>query len=72
MKPLVAGQHGVTGVPDKMIDTSTVTPCVSDIFRNDVLCCSHRKGVALQPAEVRSIVTEYVKKNDLVDETNKK
>ncbi|XP_049611691.1 eukaryotic translation initiation factor 2D isoform X2 [Syngnathus scovelli] len=30
-----------------------------------------RKGVALQPAEVRSIVTEYVKNNDLVDETNK-
>ncbi|XP_057677444.1 eukaryotic translation initiation factor 2D isoform X1 [Corythoichthys intestinalis] len=30
-----------------------------------------RKGVALQPAEVRSIVTEYVKNNDLVDEKNK-
>ncbi|XP_037099169.1 eukaryotic translation initiation factor 2D [Syngnathus acus] len=30
-----------------------------------------RKGVALQPTEVRSIVTEYVKNNDLVDETNK-
>ncbi|XP_019747171.1 eukaryotic translation initiation factor 2D isoform X2 [Hippocampus comes] len=30
-----------------------------------------KKGVALQPAEVRNIVTEYVKKNDLVDETNK-
>ncbi|XP_061687409.1 eukaryotic translation initiation factor 2D isoform X2 [Syngnathoides biaculeatus] len=31
-----------------------------------------RKGVTLQPAEVRSIVTEYVKKNDLVDGNNKK
>ncbi|XP_077464453.1 eukaryotic translation initiation factor 2D isoform X1 [Stigmatopora argus] len=30
-----------------------------------------RKGMALQPAEVRSFVTEYVKKNDLVDEKNK-
>ncbi|XP_051913493.1 eukaryotic translation initiation factor 2D isoform X3 [Hippocampus zosterae] len=30
-----------------------------------------KKGVALQPAEVRNIVTEYVKKNDLVDKTNK-
>nr|XP_057907988.1 eukaryotic translation initiation factor 2D isoform X2 [Doryrhamphus excisus] len=31
-----------------------------------------RKGVILQPAEVRSIVTDYVKMNDLVDENNKK
>nr|XP_057907987.1 eukaryotic translation initiation factor 2D isoform X1 [Doryrhamphus excisus] len=30
-----------------------------------------RKGVILQPAEVRSIVTDYVKMNDLVDENNK-
>ncbi|XP_029011211.1 eukaryotic translation initiation factor 2D isoform X1 [Betta splendens] len=30
-----------------------------------------RKGSALQPAEVRSIITEYVKKNELVDENNK-
>uniref|UniRef100_A0A3Q1HTV0 Eukaryotic translation initiation factor 2D n=1 Tax=Anabas testudineus TaxID=64144 RepID=A0A3Q1HTV0_ANATE len=30
-----------------------------------------RKGTILQPAEVRSIVTEYVKKNELVDENNK-
>ncbi|XP_077371478.1 eukaryotic translation initiation factor 2D [Festucalex cinctus] len=32
---------------------------------------SKRKGAALQAAEVRSIVTDYVKTNDLVDETNK-
>ncbi|XP_036389752.1 eukaryotic translation initiation factor 2D [Megalops cyprinoides] len=30
-----------------------------------------RKGAVLSPAEVRTIVTEYVKKNELVDETNK-
>uniref|UniRef100_A0A8D0A5U8 Eukaryotic translation initiation factor 2D n=1 Tax=Sander lucioperca TaxID=283035 RepID=A0A8D0A5U8_SANLU len=30
-----------------------------------------RKGTILQPAEVRHIVTEYVKKNELVDENNK-
>ncbi|KAK2851572.1 hypothetical protein Q5P01_007848 [Channa striata] len=30
-----------------------------------------RKGAILQSAEVRSIVTEYVKKNELVDENNK-
>ncbi|XP_044067813.1 eukaryotic translation initiation factor 2D [Siniperca chuatsi] len=30
-----------------------------------------RKGTILQPAEVRNIVTEYVKKNELVDENNK-
>ncbi|XP_061837529.1 eukaryotic translation initiation factor 2D isoform X1 [Nerophis lumbriciformis] len=30
-----------------------------------------RKGVILQPAEVRSIVTDYVKMNDLVNENNK-
>ncbi|KAK9514829.1 hypothetical protein VZT92_025516 [Zoarces viviparus] len=30
-----------------------------------------RKGTILQPAEVRHIVTEYVKDNELVDENNK-
>nr|XP_020485100.1 eukaryotic translation initiation factor 2D [Labrus bergylta] len=30
-----------------------------------------RKGTILQPAEVRNIVTEYVKQNELVDENNK-
>lgn len=37
-----------------------------------LLWCLNRKGTILQPAEVRNIVTEYVKKNDLVDENNKK
>lgn len=35
------------------------------------LDASRRKGTILQPAEVRNIVTEYVKKNELVDEINK-
>lgn len=30
-----------------------------------------RKGAVLQPAEVRSIITDYVKKNELVAENNK-
>uniref|UniRef100_A0A667XWW0 Eukaryotic translation initiation factor 2D n=1 Tax=Myripristis murdjan TaxID=586833 RepID=A0A667XWW0_9TELE len=30
-----------------------------------------RKGTILQPTEVRSLITEYVKKNELVDQTNK-
>lgn len=37
------------------------------------LCvCSPRKGAALQAAEVRTIITDYVKKNELVDDNNKK
>ncbi|XP_041654247.1 eukaryotic translation initiation factor 2D [Cheilinus undulatus] len=35
------------------------------------LDANKRKGTILQPAEVRNIVTEYVKKNELVDENNK-
>ncbi|XP_074536619.1 eukaryotic translation initiation factor 2D [Halichoeres trimaculatus] len=35
------------------------------------LDANKRKGAMLQPAEVRNIVTEYVKKNELVDENNK-
>uniref|UniRef100_A0A8C6TTS7 Eukaryotic translation initiation factor 2D n=1 Tax=Neogobius melanostomus TaxID=47308 RepID=A0A8C6TTS7_9GOBI len=31
----------------------------------------YRKGAVLQPAEVRSIITDYVKKNELVAENNK-
>ncbi|XP_010864083.1 eukaryotic translation initiation factor 2D [Esox lucius] len=30
-----------------------------------------RKGTVLQPAEVRTIITDYVKRNELVDDTNK-
>ncbi|XP_041701092.2 eukaryotic translation initiation factor 2D [Coregonus clupeaformis] len=30
-----------------------------------------RKGTVLQPAEVREIITDYVKRNELVDEKNK-
>ncbi|XP_034552244.1 eukaryotic translation initiation factor 2D [Notolabrus celidotus] len=35
------------------------------------LDANKRKGMILQPAEVRHIVTEYVKNNELVDENNK-
>ncbi|KAM6924555.1 eukaryotic translation initiation factor 2D [Xenentodon cancila] len=30
-----------------------------------------RKGMTMHPAEVRSVITEYVKKNELVDKNNK-
>ncbi|KAM4737281.1 eukaryotic translation initiation factor 2D [Anableps anableps] len=35
------------------------------------LDANKRKGTTMHPAEVRSIITEYVKKNELVDENNK-
>ncbi|XP_071370898.1 eukaryotic translation initiation factor 2D isoform X2 [Centroberyx affinis] len=35
------------------------------------LDANKRKGTILQPSEVRSIITEYVKKNELVHENNK-
>lgn len=35
------------------------------------LDANKRKGTILQPPEVRNIVTEYVKKNELVDKNNK-
>lgn len=35
------------------------------------LDANKRKGTVLQPSEVRNIVTEFVKKNELVDENNK-
>ncbi|XP_070825191.1 eukaryotic translation initiation factor 2D isoform X1 [Chaetodon trifascialis] len=35
------------------------------------LDANKRKGTIVQPAEVRKIVTDYVKKNELVDENNK-
>uniref|UniRef100_A0A3B3UT76 Eukaryotic translation initiation factor 2D n=1 Tax=Poecilia latipinna TaxID=48699 RepID=A0A3B3UT76_9TELE len=35
------------------------------------LDANKRKGTTMLPADVRSIITEYVKKNELVDENNK-
>lgn len=35
------------------------------------LDANKRKGTTIHPAEVRNIITEYVKKNELVDENNK-
>uniref|UniRef100_A0A665T0C4 Eukaryotic translation initiation factor 2D n=1 Tax=Echeneis naucrates TaxID=173247 RepID=A0A665T0C4_ECHNA len=45
--------------------------CVSARVEPLFLEANKRKGAIVQPAEVRSIVTEYVKKNELVDENNK-
>lgn len=35
------------------------------------LDANKRKGTTIHPAEIRNIITEYVKKNELVDENNK-
>lgn len=44
-------------------------------FLEVVWVCAYvlpRKGAALQAADVRTIITDYVKKNELVDDNNKK
>ncbi|XP_077401107.1 eukaryotic translation initiation factor 2D isoform X2 [Vanacampus margaritifer] len=53
--------------PPEITTLYSVSARLQPLFQD----ASKRKGAALQAAEVRSIVTEYVKKNDLVDETNK-
>ncbi|XP_026189443.1 eukaryotic translation initiation factor 2D isoform X1 [Mastacembelus armatus] len=49
----------------------TTLYCVSARLEPLFLDANKRKGTILQPAEVRNIVTEYVKKNELVHENNK-
>ncbi|XP_061634628.1 eukaryotic translation initiation factor 2D isoform X1 [Phyllopteryx taeniolatus] len=53
--------------PPEVTTLYSVSARLQPLFQD----ANKRKGVALQPAEVRSIVTEYVKKNDLVYENNK-
>ncbi|KAJ8016133.1 hypothetical protein DPEC_G00004020 [Dallia pectoralis] len=45
--------------------------CVSSRLEPLFHDANKRKGTVLQPAEVRTIITDYVKRNELVDETNK-
>uniref|UniRef100_A0A8C5H3U8 Eukaryotic translation initiation factor 2D n=1 Tax=Gouania willdenowi TaxID=441366 RepID=A0A8C5H3U8_GOUWI len=48
-----------------------ITTIYSGSCSPSYICCLHRKGATMNPTEVRSLVTDYVKKNDLVVEHNK-
>nr|XP_019951500.1 PREDICTED: eukaryotic translation initiation factor 2D [Paralichthys olivaceus] len=64
-------QHGGEGEtlyhPPEITTLYSVSARLESLF----LDANKRKGTILQPAEVRGIITEYVKKNELVDEINK-
>lgn len=53
--------------PPEITSVYSVSARVEPLFFD----AQKRKGAVLQPAEVRSIITDYVKKNALVAETNK-
>nr|XP_020441097.1 eukaryotic translation initiation factor 2D [Monopterus albus] len=61
------GEGDVLYHPPEITTLYSVSARVEPLF----LDANKRKGTILQPAEVRSIVTEYVKKNELVDKNNK-
>ncbi|GAA6216376.1 eukaryotic translation initiation factor 2D [Lates japonicus] len=66
--PVQDGGEGQTPYhPPEITTLYSVSARLEPLF----LDVNKRKGTILQPAEVRSIVTEYVKKNELVDENNK-
>lgn len=53
--------------PPEITSVYSVSSRVEPLFFD----AQKRKGAVLQPAEVRSIITDYVKKNSLVAESNK-
>lgn len=53
--------------PPEITTVYSVSARVEPLF----IDAQKRKGAILQPAEVRSIITDYVKKNELVAENNK-
>lgn len=61
------GEAEVQYRPPEITTLYSVSARVEPLFVD----VNKRKGTILQPAEVRSIVTEYVKKNELVAENNK-
>ncbi|XP_070765954.1 eukaryotic translation initiation factor 2D isoform X2 [Enoplosus armatus] len=66
--PVQDGGEGETPYyPPEITTLYSVSSRLEPLF----LDANKRKGTILQPAEVRHIVTEYVKKNELVDENNK-
>ncbi|XP_059188695.1 eukaryotic translation initiation factor 2D [Centropristis striata] len=64
-------QDGGEGDPPYHPPEITTLYSVSARLEPLFLDAQKRKGAILQPAEVRHIITEYVKKNELVDENNK-
>ncbi|KAM8830018.1 eukaryotic translation initiation factor 2D isoform 1-T1 [Synchiropus picturatus] len=53
--------------PPEITSLYSVSARLEPLFKDS----NKRKGTILQPAEVRSIITEYVKTNQLVEENNK-
>ncbi|XP_012690440.2 eukaryotic translation initiation factor 2D [Clupea harengus] len=53
-------------LPPEITMMYMVTARLEPLFRD----AQKRKGSAVQPAEMRTIITEYVKRNELVDENN--
>ncbi|KAM4562849.1 eukaryotic translation initiation factor 2D [Odontesthes bonariensis] len=62
-----SGEGEVAYHPPEIITLYSVTARLEPLF----LDADKRKGATMHPAEVRSIVTEYVKANELVDGNNK-
>ncbi|XP_062396276.1 eukaryotic translation initiation factor 2D isoform X2 [Sardina pilchardus] len=66
--PAEAGQGSeVLYQPPEISVMYMVTARLEPLFQD----AHKRKGAALQPADVRTIITDYVKRNELVDEINK-
>uniref|UniRef100_A0A3Q1CRM2 Eukaryotic translation initiation factor 2D n=1 Tax=Amphiprion ocellaris TaxID=80972 RepID=A0A3Q1CRM2_AMPOC len=61
------GEGEITYRPPEITTLYSVPARLEPLF----LDANKRKGTTLHAAEVRSIITEYVKKNELVDENNK-
>ncbi|KAL1021547.1 hypothetical protein UPYG_G00014640 [Umbra pygmaea] len=53
--------------PPEITTLYSVSARLEPLFQD----ANKRKGTILQPVEVRTIITEYVKRNELVDENNK-
>ncbi|XP_017264859.1 eukaryotic translation initiation factor 2D [Kryptolebias marmoratus] len=61
------GDEEVSYHPPEITTLYSVSARVEPLFVD----ANKRKGATMNAAEVRSIITEYVKKNELVDENNK-
>lgn len=62
-----AGGDEVPYQPPEITIMYSVSARLEPLFKD----AQKRKGAVLQPSEVRTIITDYVKQNELVDETNK-
>ncbi|TNM86938.1 hypothetical protein fugu_007168 [Takifugu bimaculatus] len=62
-----AGEGQTPYCPPEIVILYSVSARTEPLF----LDANKRKGTVLQPSEVRNIITEYVKNNELVNENNK-